>query len=75
MTAGGENIKCPFCREEFGAMDQLRQEHKNAGAGLRPSQRNTVISHPGTSCRGCTQSPITGKCYRYVCYLLILLQM
>lgn len=61
-SAGEKAIKCPYCREDFGPLEYLREEYKNTVVpGLR---RPRVVEHNGTLCRGCNQSPIQGKCYR-----------
>ena len=68
QTSSGEKvIKCPFCREDFGPAEYLREEYRNTVVPGLYRQRAT--EHNGTLCRVCSQSPIQGKCYRWVCGL------
>ena len=68
QTSSGEKIiKCPFCREDFGPAEYLREEYRNTVVPVLYRQRAT--EHNGTLCRVCSQSPIQGKCYRWVCGL------
>ncbi|XP_063421854.1 E3 ubiquitin-protein ligase ZSWIM2-like isoform X1 [Mytilus trossulus] len=61
-TTGDSIIKCPFCREDFGPLELLKQEGRNAGMGVQQGGR--MDRHLGTSCQSCRASPIEGKCYR-----------
>ena len=54
-------IKCPICREDFGPIELLKQESRNAGGGA-PGGR--MDRHLGMECQSCHMAPIEGKCYR-----------
>ncbi|XP_052094745.1 E3 ubiquitin-protein ligase ZSWIM2-like isoform X3 [Mytilus californianus] len=60
-TTGDSIIKCPFCREDFGPLELLKQEGRNA---MGVQQGGRMDRHLGTSCQSCRTSPIEGKCYR-----------
>ncbi|CAG2247420.1 ZSWIM2 [Mytilus edulis] len=60
-TTGDSIIKCPFCREDFGPLELLKQEGRNA---MGVQQGGRMDRHLGTSCQSCRASPIEGKCYR-----------
>ncbi|KAL5006572.1 hypothetical protein ScPMuIL_015378 [Solemya velum] len=60
-TSGEKTIKCPFCREDFGSMELLNRENRNATG---PPQGGRMDRHIGISCQSCYVSPIEGKCYR-----------
>ncbi|VDI01801.1 E3 ubiquitin-protein ligase ZSWIM2 [Mytilus galloprovincialis] len=60
-TTGDSIIKCPFCREDFGPLELLKQEVRNA---MGVQQGGRMDRHLGTSCQSCRASPIEGKCYR-----------
>ena len=62
-STGDTTIKCPFCREDFGPIELLKQESRNA-MGVQPGGR--MDRHLGSSCQSCHVSPIEGKCYRLV---------
>ncbi|XP_019635176.1 PREDICTED: E3 ubiquitin-protein ligase Zswim2-like [Branchiostoma belcheri] len=59
QTTGQTEIKCPFCRQDFGPIQEIKEEFKNA-AGRQP-----VIGlnkHLGVECKNCGMRPIEGKC-------------
>nr|XP_022306012.1 uncharacterized protein LOC111112643 isoform X2 [Crassostrea virginica] len=60
-TQGEKTIKCPFCREDFGPIELLKQESRNA-MGVPAGGR--MDRHLYTKCQSCQVSPIEGKCYR-----------
>ncbi|CAL1533867.1 unnamed protein product [Lymnaea stagnalis] len=57
-------IKCPMCREDFGPIDLLKTEMKNAGCNKNPAPGIRMDRHIGMACAHCNVSPIEGKCYR-----------
>lgn len=61
-TSGEKTIKCPFCREDFGPIELLKAESRNA-MGVPAGGR--MDRHLNTRCQSCQVSPIEGKCYRY----------
>ncbi|XP_041367900.1 E3 ubiquitin-protein ligase Zswim2-like [Gigantopelta aegis] len=72
---GKEEIKCPICREDFGPLNLLKMEFRNA-TGEKQSPAVRMDRHLGTCCRSCHIAPIEGKCYRcshcmdyYLCQL------
>ncbi|KAK3108108.1 hypothetical protein FSP39_001414 [Pinctada imbricata] len=60
-TSGDTTIKCPFCREDFGPVEMLKQESRNANG---PTPGGRMDRHIGMTCQSCRTSPIEGKCYR-----------
>ncbi|XP_061186104.1 E3 ubiquitin-protein ligase ZSWIM2-like isoform X2 [Saccostrea echinata] len=60
-SSGEKTIKCPFCREDFGPFELLKQESRNA-MGVPTGGR--MDRHLYTRCQSCHTSPIEGKCYR-----------
>ncbi|KAI8515427.1 E3 ubiquitin-protein ligase Zswim2 [Branchiostoma belcheri] len=63
QTTGQTEIKCPFCRQDFGPIQEIKEEFKNA-AGHQP-----VIGlnkHLGVECKNCGMRPIEGKCYKCI---------
>lgn len=60
-TSGEKTIKCPFCREDFGTIELLKAESRNA-MGVPAGGR--MDRHLHTRCQSCQVSPIEGKCYR-----------
>ncbi|XP_069110456.1 uncharacterized protein [Argopecten irradians] len=60
-SSGDTVIKCPFCREDFGPIELLKQESRNA---IGATQGGRMDRHLGTDCQSCHISPIEGKCYR-----------
>ncbi|CAH1238898.1 ZSWIM2 [Branchiostoma lanceolatum] len=63
QTTGQAEIKCPFCRQDFGPIQEIKEEFKNA-AGRQP-----VIGlnkHLGVECKNCSMRPIEGKCYKCI---------
>lgn len=60
-TSGEKTIKCPFCREDFGPIELLKAESRNA-MGVPAGGR--MDRHLNTRCQSCQVSPIEGKCYR-----------
>ncbi|XP_062606809.1 uncharacterized protein LOC134268556 [Saccostrea cucullata] len=60
-SSGEKTIKCPFCREDFGPFELLKQESRNA-MGVPTGGR--MDRHLYTRCQSCHASPIEGKCYR-----------
>ncbi|XP_060062476.1 uncharacterized protein LOC132543037 [Ylistrum balloti] len=60
-SSGDTVIKCPFCREDFGPFELLKQESRNA---IGAPQGGRMDRHLGTDCQSCHISPIEGKCYR-----------
>ncbi|XP_033762710.1 uncharacterized protein LOC117344164 isoform X2 [Pecten maximus] len=60
-SSGDTVIKCPFCREDFGPLELLKQESRNA---IGAPQGGRMDRHLGTDCQSCHISPIEGKCYR-----------
>ncbi|XP_048755909.1 E3 ubiquitin-protein ligase ZSWIM2-like isoform X2 [Ostrea edulis] len=60
-TSGEKTIKCPFCREDFGPIELLKQESRNA-MGVPAGGR--MDRHLNTKCQSCHMTPIEGKCYR-----------
>lgn len=60
-TSGEKTIKCPFCREDFGPIELLKAESRNA-MGVPAGGR--MDRHLHTRCQSCQVSPIEGKCYR-----------
>jgi len=63
VTMGEKVVKCPFCREDFGSIDYLKEQYRNTVVPHMAQSR--TIQHPNTVCRVCNQSPIEGKCYRW----------
>lgn len=61
-TSGEKTIKCPFCREDFGPIELLKAESRNA-MGVPAGGR--MDRHLNTRCQSCQVSPIEGKCNRY----------
>ncbi|KAH9492441.1 E3 ubiquitin-protein ligase Zswim2 [Bulinus truncatus] len=57
-------IKCPMCREDFGPIDLLKTEMRNAGCSKPPAPGLRLDRHVGITCANCNMSPIEGKCYR-----------
>ncbi|GFO49719.1 E3 ubiquitin-protein ligase zswim2-like [Plakobranchus ocellatus] len=57
-------IKCPMCREDFGPIDLLKTESKNAGCRADPPPGIRMDRHLGVMCSNCSKAPIEGKCYR-----------
>eukprot|EP00058_Branchiostoma_floridae_P001819 XP_002587307.1 hypothetical protein BRAFLDRAFT_129526 [Branchiostoma floridae] len=58
QTTGQTEIKCPFCRQDFGPIQEIKEEFKNA-AGRQP-----VIGlnkHLGVECKNCSMRPIEGN--------------
>ncbi|XP_013415948.1 E3 ubiquitin-protein ligase ZSWIM2-like isoform X2 [Lingula anatina] len=60
-SSGETVIKCPFCREDFGPFDLLRQEYANSS--VRQTRAERLDLHLGSVCGGCRVCPIQGKCY------------
>ncbi|XP_059145371.1 uncharacterized protein LOC131932456 isoform X2 [Physella acuta] len=57
-------IKCPMCREDFGPIDLLKTEMKNAGCTKTSAPGIRMDRHVGMTCAHCNIAPIEGKCYR-----------
>lgn len=57
-------IKCPMCREDFGPIDLLKAESRNAGVKATPPPGIRMDRHIGVMCSNCSKAPIEGKCYR-----------
>ena len=57
-------IKCPMCREDFGPIDLLKTEMKNAGCPPQAAHGIRQDRHIGMACGHCSKAPIEGKCYR-----------
>ncbi|XP_055901014.1 E3 ubiquitin-protein ligase Zswim2-like isoform X2 [Biomphalaria glabrata] len=57
-------IKCPMCREDFGPLDLLKTEMRNAGCSKPPAPGLRLDRHVGIACGHCNMAPIEGKCYR-----------
>ncbi|XP_067942813.1 E3 ubiquitin-protein ligase Zswim2-like [Watersipora subatra] len=66
QSKSGDIIRCPFCREDFGPIEHLREEYRNTAVDSGGIRRHTTAEHGGTTCEVCGQRPITGKCYRCV---------
>ena len=62
-------IKCPMCREDFGPIDLLKTESRNAGCKANPPPGIRMDRHLGIMCSNCSKAPIEGKCYRSVSLL------
>ena len=56
-------IRCPLCREDYGQLEDIQAEYRTATLQKTRQERRDDI-HMGVVCKGCNQSPITGKCYR-----------
>ncbi|XP_038077453.1 E3 ubiquitin-protein ligase Zswim2-like [Patiria miniata] len=61
-SVGETLVRCPLCREDFGQLEQLQAEYRNASLQKTRSERLDV--HSGACCHHCNKSPIQGKCYR-----------
>ncbi|XP_030836317.1 E3 ubiquitin-protein ligase ZSWIM2 [Strongylocentrotus purpuratus] len=61
-STGETVLKCPLCREDFGQIDTLEAEYRNAA--LQKTRAEHADIHMGKSCDACNQSPISGKCYK-----------
>lgn len=61
MSTGDKNIKCPFCREDFGPLSVLKQEMRNCS---RETNSVRLNEHLGVICKKCEICPIVGKCYK-----------
>ncbi|XP_072029613.1 E3 ubiquitin-protein ligase ZSWIM2-like [Amphiura filiformis] len=62
-STGEVVIRCPLCREDYGQLTDLQAEYRTATLQKTRQERRDDI-HMGVVCKGCNQSPITGKCYR-----------
>ncbi|XP_022080049.1 E3 ubiquitin-protein ligase Zswim2-like [Acanthaster planci] len=61
-SVGETLIRCPLCREDFGQLEQLQAEYRNASLQRTRAERLDV--HTGICCQHCNKSPVQGKCYR-----------
>ena len=61
-STGDTVLKCPLCREDFGQVDTVEAEYRNAALQKTRAERADI--HMGMTCAACNQSPITGKCYK-----------
>ncbi|XP_071477687.1 E3 ubiquitin-protein ligase Zswim2-like [Diadema antillarum] len=61
-STGETVLKCPLCREDFGQIDILEAEYRNASLQKTRAERADI--HMGIACDACNQSPISGKCYK-----------
>ena len=69
-TTQDGGIKCPMCREDFGPIELLKAEMRNAGGARAPLHGVRMDRHLGIACGHCSTAPIEGKCYRYRSSLL-----
>ncbi|KAI4885402.1 hypothetical protein NFI96_020355, partial [Prochilodus magdalenae] len=58
-------VKCPLCREDFGALKLLlEQVVKTAGKLYTSSDREHLDKHLGIPCNSCRVYPVVGKCFK-----------
>ncbi|XP_017577714.1 E3 ubiquitin-protein ligase ZSWIM2 isoform X1 [Pygocentrus nattereri] len=57
-------VKCPLCREDFGASKLLVEQVKTSGKLYTPSEREQLDKHLGIPCNNCRVCPIVGKCLK-----------
>ncbi|XP_066521596.1 E3 ubiquitin-protein ligase ZSWIM2 [Hoplias malabaricus] len=57
-------VKCPLCREDFGALKLLLEEVKAAGKLCTASEKERLDKHLGIPCNHCRICPIVGKCFK-----------
>ncbi|KAI6649338.1 E3 ubiquitin-protein ligase ZSWIM2-like isoform X2 [Oopsacas minuta] len=62
-SLGEVKIKCPLCREDFGAYEELNKESLEAKKQTYKNSRAPNV-HTGCVCCRCLASPIIGVCYR-----------
>ena len=63
-THSDGSIKCPMCREDFGPIELLKTEMRNAGGAPEAPPGIRMDRHIGIACGHCSKAPIEGKCYR-----------
>ncbi|KAI9338708.1 hypothetical protein DFJ73DRAFT_962063, partial [Zopfochytrium polystomum] len=58
-SMGLDRLKCPLCRNDFGAVDDLKKEFASI-----VQAHHKASKHYGMSCSECGVNPIEGKCHR-----------
>uniref|UniRef100_A0A3Q2CLU6 Zinc finger, SWIM-type containing 2 n=1 Tax=Cyprinodon variegatus TaxID=28743 RepID=A0A3Q2CLU6_CYPVA len=68
-----EIVKCPMCRGNFGSLQLLQEQSKNAAKLFTAAERENPDKHLGAVCFSCRGCPITGACLRCtICSFLYL---
>ena len=60
-SLGKEEVKCPYCRNEFGKIENLEHEMENMAKSLKKASTKRQHTHYGMECHHCHTYPIKGN--------------